>query len=425
MRILLIGAATSKGLSGLNLGNTIHGGGWVENLVNHLALIKQLNVYISFFTPKLKAIKTTEIDGVTYIGLPANDKRLNKITALMKRSLAEMVKKINPDITHIIGTERLYNYELFKLVDRNKTVISVTGLVSVYAQHYFGQIDKSNFFFPSIGDLLRKGGPVKEQRLFRKFGYTEVKLLSEAKYVMGRTTWDYACTKKINPAIKYFYCGEILNPIFFKDQWSFEKCKQHSIFVSQGSYPLKGLHRLFEAFPDVLQQYPDACIYIAGPNLWKVASIKDKIKRTTYAKYLLKLIKRLNIPRNKIVFTGPLSPEQMMAQYLQSNVFVMPSIIENSPNSLGEAMAVGVPCVASYVGGIPDMITHGEDGFLYAADEPYMLAYYIKKLFKNKELTINIGESARMSAFQRFNKNKVIDTTLNIYNHILNQANEI
>ena len=421
MKVLIMGAATSKGLKGLNLGVEIHGGGWVENLVNSLSDIKTIELFVSFFTPILKKTNVVEVDGVSYIGLPADDKRLNNCTPFMKRTLTDIVAIVKPDVIHIIGTERMYNYELFKLLDKNNIVLSVTGLVSFCSQHYFGQIEKKTFFFPSIGDFLRRGGPIKEQRLFQKWGKTEKKLISEAKYVIGRTSWDYACTKSINPAIQYFYCGEILNPIYFKEQWSLNTCVQHSIFVSQGSYPLKGLHRLFEAFPEILQCYPDACIYIAGPDLWKATSFKDKIKQTTYAKYLMKLAKQLNIPRDKIVFTGPLSPEQMKKQYIKSNVFVMPSIIENSPNSLGEAMLLGMPCVASYVGGIPDMINHEEDGFLYSADEPYMLAYYIKKIFENTGLAISIGNAARVSALKRFNKENVIDSTLNIYRNIYNQ----
>lgn len=425
MRVLIIGAATSKGLKGLNLGEEIHGGGWVENLVNGLSGNIRMQLFVSFFTPRLKNIKVIEIDGVSYIGLPTDDKRLNNCTSLMKRALTDMVEMVKPDVTHIIGTERKYNYELFKLLEKKYIVLSVTGLVSFCSKHYFGQIEKKQFLFPTIGDLLRCGGPIKEQRLFRKFGKTERQLISEAKYVMGRTTWDYACIKNINPDIKYFYCGEILNPIFFNTQWEIENCERFSIFVSQGSYPLKGLHRLLEAFPDVLQQYPDACIYIAGPDLFKVSSFKDKIKRTTYAKYLLKLVKRLNISRDKIIFTGPLSPEQMKKRYLKSNIFVMPSIIENSPNSLGEAMALGLPCVASYVGGIPDMITHGQDGYLYSADEPYMLAHFINNIFGNPNEAARVGKEAREKAKVRFNRDEIIHDTVEIYEDIISRSKGI
>jgi len=66
-----------------------------------------------------------------------------------------------------------------------------------------------------------------------------------------------------------------------------------------------------------------------------------------------------------ISFTGRLTAEEMKAQYLKSGLYVCCSSNENSPNSLGEAMLLGVPCVAAAVGGIPDLFEGGVDGILY------------------------------------------------------------
>ena len=91
----------------------------------------------------------------------------------------------------------------------------------------------------------------------------------------------------------------------------------------------------------------------------------------------------MDLERN-VVFTGPLDEEKMCQRYLKSNVFVCPSSIENSPNSLGEAMVLGVPCVASDVGGVSDMLKHKEEGFVYQTDAPYMLAHYVCEIFENE-----------------------------------------
>ena len=55
----------------------------------------------------------------------------------------------------------------------------------------------------------------------------------------------------------------------------------------------------------------------------------------------------------------------MRQAYLEADVFLLPSQSENSPNSLGEAMLLGLPCVASNAGGIPDMLADGQEGLLY------------------------------------------------------------
>ena len=69
----------------------------------------------------------------------------------------------------------------------------------------------------------------------------------------------------------------------------------------------------------------------------------------------------------------------MKERFLKSNVFVSPSTIENSPNSLGEAMLLGIPCISSDVGGVKNLLKHEEEGYVYQTDAPYMLAYYVKK----------------------------------------------
>ena len=88
------------------------------------------------------------------------------------------------------------------------------------------------------------------------------------------------------------------------------------------------------------------------------------MKISAYGKYLRKLI-RDNQLTDKVVFLGKLTSEEMKEQYLKRHLFVCCSTMENSPNSLGEAMLLGMPCVAADVGGIPSIFNDGEDGILY------------------------------------------------------------
>ena len=236
---------------------------------------------------------------------------------------------------------------------------------------------------------------------------------------MGRTTWDYACVKQINSQIQYIYCGEILSPVFGEKVWDVKNIARHRIFVSQGSYPLKGLHKLIEAFPMILKAYPDSEIVVAGPNILDDRTLIARIKRTTYAKYIIKLIQKLQIPKDKIRFTGSLKADEMLEQYLYANVYVLPSAIENSPNSLGEAMLLGMPCVASCVGGVQDMVRDKVDGFLYPFDESYMLAHYICEIFKDDEMARKMGAKARESARRRFDTNEVVKITASTYRRIM------
>jgi len=103
----------------------------------------------------------------------------------------------------------------------------------------------------------------------------------------------------------------------------------------------------------------------------------------------------------KIKFTGPLSEKEMCAKYIESNVFVCPSSIENSSNSIGEAQLLGVPCVASYVGGTSDMISHKKSGLLYRFEEVEMLAKSICHIFSDVDFANNLSKNGRMEAIKR------------------------
>ena len=171
---------------------------------------------------------------------------------------------------------------------------------------------------------------------------------------------------------------------------------------------------MIEALAILKQTYPDVKLYVGGLDLvnrgWKTAS---------YGKYIKDLIKKYGLSEN-IQFTGMLNEQKMCEQYLKANVFVSPSSIENSPNSVGEAMLLGMPVVSSDVGGVKNLLTHGEEGYIYPYDEPYMLAYYIKNIFKSEEIAKKTGEKAKKKAEEIYSRKKNLADILNIYDSIKN-----
>lgn len=419
MKILLMGAPTTNGYKAFGLKNNISAGGWVENLIRHISKEKGVQLSVCFYADFVSNLQWKEYDAVMYYALPARVRTLASCNKAMVRDLSIMLQNAKPDVVHIMGTEREYDLRLLELAGADAVVFSVTGLVSYIENHYYAGIEEKNFRKRTLGDYLRNGGPIREKKLFKLFGVFEKQSLQMCQYVMGRTNWDEACVKQINPNIEYTHCGEILNPIFYQRRWEINKTVKHRIFVSQASYPIKGIHQLLKAFPIILKSYPDSQIVIAGPNILSSRTIMDQIKRTTYAKYLQRMIKQLKIPKEKIIYTGLLNAEEMAEQYLQANVFVLPSSIENSPNSLGEAMILGMPCVASCVGGVQDMVKDKKDGFLYPFNEYYMLAHYVCKIFSDQDLAINLGENARKSAQKRFKPETVKKVTLDVYRQII------
>ena len=149
-----------------------------------------------------------------------------------------------------------------------------------------------------------------------------------------------------------------------------------------------------------------------------MGSFKEKIRESYYSKYIRKLIIEWNLTEN-VEFTGPLSEEKMKQRYLKSNVFVSASSIENSSNSVAEAMLLGVPVVSSFVGGCISLIEHGVNGLLYQADAPYMLAYYIVKIFDDKDIASNISKKEVEKASALYEKDTIVENILQTYKKML------
>ncbi|MHB9141907.1 MAG: glycosyltransferase family 4 protein, partial [Paludibacter sp.] len=234
--------------------------------------------------------------------------------------------------------------------------------------------------------------------------------------VIGRTSWDKAHCWAINSQAEYHFCNETLRDEFYQYKWELSKCEKHSIFLSQAHYPIKGLQQLIMALPIILKFFPDTKVYVGGNNFitnrgWRLNG---------YGNYINSLMKKNHTAKN-FIFTGILPEKEMCQRYLLSNLFICPSSIENSPNSIGEAQLLGVPCVAANVGGISDMIRHEETGLLYRFEEIEMLAYSVCRLFSDSTLVNLISLNSKSIASKRHNKIENSTKLYEIYTEVCNQ----
>ena len=199
--------------------------------------------------------------------------------------------------------------------------------------------------------------------------------------------------ERLNPQARYFTVPETLRPAFYDTEWSLEQVQPNSLFVSQGHYPIKGLHFVVQALPDIVARHPDAQLFVSGWPL-RSSGAKGWMRQTKYAAYMARLIKQVGM-NDHVRFVGVLDQAQMVRRYLRSHVFVSASTVENESNSLSEAKLLGVPVVASYVGGVVDRVQHGTTGFFYQHDAPYMLAHYVSELFEDPELCKRMSVAGR------------------------------
>ncbi len=390
------------------------GGGWMTYLSKQVSNCEDIELCVCSPSKYIKVKKEGEINGLSYI-------LFNPSAAKNVKLFHEILEQFKPDLVHIFGTEYLHSYTMIKTCkDRgilDSTIVGIQGMVSVVAKHYFSFLPNKIIHRYTLRDILLGANIYNQQKQFVLRGNYEEKTLSLAKHVIGRTDWDKACTLRLNPNLQYHFCNETLRKPFYENEWSLDKCEKHSIFVSQSTYPIKGFHLMLEAMADVVKVYPDVHLYTTGQNPLKL-SFKQKLRQTYYNKYLGKLIKKYKL-ENNVTFLGYLDEHKMCERYLKAHVFVSPSTLENSPNSVGEAMILGVPTVSTDVGGVKNLLKHGKEGFVYQSDAPYMAAYYIKQVFADDDLALEFSKNSKLHANELYNSETNLEKLLHIYKEIL------
>ena len=391
------------------------GSGWLDGLF--ASMQNQLEIVVVFRGP---TEDTGEVNGLRYYTFI--EKHAERYDSYLVDQMKDILREEHPDVVHVFGSEYPHTLAVLKACESlgllEHTVVSIQGLISYIAQprHFLASLPSRVVHGWTLHDLLTTGNLSMQQRAFAKRGEYEVQALQKARHVMGRTDWDYAAVKRIQPDAHYHFCNETLRESFYSGQWNLAACKPHSILVSQAGAAYKGFHFVLEALPDILRRYPDAHVYVPGRSPLQRQSLQW-LRQTNYSRYLAGLLRK-NRLTDHVTFLGPLDEQQMHEQFLQANVFVLSSSIENSPNSLGEAMLLGVPAVAADVGGVSTLMQHQREGYIYQHDAPYMLAHYIMEVFERPDYAAQLAREAQRHARQTHDRANNAQVTLEIYHSI-------
>lgn len=366
-------------------------GGWIISMIDELK--KDMDFEFAVVLCASVSVRKDFIShGIKFYVCPM----IGKNKGIRQEDMDDILNIFKPDVIHIEGNE----YEIhnqFAVQNRVKKLVSLQGILSGYEPYQYGNLQISDMIFskeyvqtiPGIAML------VKKKTAFNKRLDKEKETIRHADVIMGRTSWDRAHSYWLNPDAPYVSCPRNLRPPFFNVQWNYDTCEKHSIFVGNGYKPLKGLHFALRALAYLAEEYPDVKLYIAGIS--PITATKTSIKHYGYSFYIDYLIKSLKL-KERVYFCGILSANEMANRMSACHVFLLPSVIENSPNSLAEAMTLGMPCVAAYAGGVPDMAEDKKDALFYRADDPELLAWRVKQLFDSNEHSKRLGQAARKRA---------------------------
>jgi glycosyltransferase involved in cell wall biosynthesis len=395
-------------------------GGWMIGLRDEFRKSGDIELGIASMDPDpvSKEILTYHDGYALHYVIPGCRRALFFYDRRVEEYVRVIVSSFKPDIIHIHGSEYATGLMFFLLFPNIPCAISMQGVIESCAKVLFGDLrarDLVSCMFSTFDGL----SIIKDYMLFRlRYRKTERRLLSRVPYAFGRTLWDYSILKSRNNDVRYYYAENIPSEDFYKRSWDIGSIEKHSILVSQGSVPLKGLHFVFEALRIVKRSFPDTKVYVAGRNIVRGDNPRARLMQPWYGVYLGRLIARYSL-ENNVVFTGSLPQNKMAERLRRSHLLIMPSVIENASNSAREAMIIGVPCISSFVGGMMGRYKDGEEILYYNSREPDVLAQQILRIFNSDELALRLSSAARQREEKRQDKKIVYSCYLDGYRAIL------
>ena len=362
------------------------------------------------------------------VHVSAGNKKLRWIPNSLWNSaaaLAAVVKEETADLIVIFGTEKDYTLSAASLCRdlglTDKTILFAQGLACACAEHYCEGVPSSVVDRWTFRDILRRENIRKEKERMEEKAEGEQKAIGMIKNFIGRTSLDKAVFERYQPDGAYYKCNDLLRSCFYQGQWQYASCEKHRIFISQYYYPLKGFHYLLKAASALVERYPDLMIAAAGYNPIKKSLTQKELKDSSYIRYIKALVRSYQL-QDHITLLGELSEEEMKKEYLKANVFILPSTIENSPNSLAEAMMLGVPTIASDVGGVADFAEHEKEAYLYPSSDTEALSRYIDAVFGDPEKAEKLGANGKIRAEKEYDKNANIKRLEDVFRQIVQKS---
>lgn len=397
-------------------------GTWLDAMLDLLIKEKDVELFIVALGNSKNKVCHESVNGITQYVIPFRKNVYKQYAYADSRSInewKEIIADIKPEVITLWGTEYSHGLAALKVSDGIPTVVFLQGIMRAISRYCMGNVSYFDIKkITSFRDITKRDSIICRQKEYMKSAYTEEMIISQAKNVIVDNRWAESYCKAIYPQCKTFWCHLPVKAIFEEKRWESNCDRVHTIMCTAcGSSPLKGLHTLLNALAIVKKKYNDIVLKIPGMSNPDSVGMKGRILQNGYTRYINRLIKRLDLLDN-VVFLGRISSDRMAEELSCSDVYVVPSSIENHSISLREAMMVGVPCIASYVGSIPEVLRNGENGLLFASGDFECLAAHLISLLDDKEYAQRIGDQGRTD-IKQFYSRTINDSLYDIYKKLI------
>ncbi len=353
------------------------------NLLQGLSSFDDVEPHVVTFDRGAKALRFTDTGPAPATYLPANA-RLNNLTLYRadRRLLHEALGRIRPDIVH--AQDALgYGYVSLKVAQSTPVIVTIHGIVREELRHMVKPLDRIRTSLARV--------PV-QRYCIRNARYLIEPSRYPEEYFQGEIRGSIVDV------------GNAISDLFFEGSATPERGR---ILYAGGITPGKRVLDLVDAFAAVHRERPEATLRLAGHTA-------DR----PYVQTVTSRIHELGLD-DQVTFLGNLTPEELRSEYRCASVFVLPSAQENSPMVIREAMAVGVPVVATRVGGVHYLVEEGKTGFLVDVGDSAAIATRAIQLIGDETARKALGEAARTVAGERFQARDVAARVRDVYVRVL------
>lgn len=418
MKVLIL--SPTKGLYD-SQSDGYNGVGWVASLQQYLEKEQDIELAMAFVTPA--PLQKEKRGNTMYYPIHIPDrsglKKLYYYWQGYKKDvfdksivilLKEVIEDFTPDIIHIFGTESNLGYIIGET--DVPCVVHIQGILSTVLNVYFPLgLNVKSFVTPTnIREYWFRNGIVFNYNRMVLAAEREKAFIRKSKYIIGRTEFDKQFSRLYNSDIKYFHVDEILRDEFYKcAKWNFREGKLKLVSTLSPTI-YKGIDIVLKTASILKECDVDFEWTIIGIN--KKNSIVSKIER-----YNNLLAEDLSVS-----FAGIRTAQEIVAILQESTIYVHPSYIDNSPNSLCEAQYIGMPTIATNVGGIPTIMNYQEE-FMESPIVPHSLASKIISLHQ-KIIRGEYESTLNHLAIQRHNPFIIIKKLKDVYSKILSSVCE-
>jgi glycosyltransferase involved in cell wall biosynthesis len=189
----------------------------------------------------------------------------------------------------------------------------------------------------------------------------------------------------------------------FLDKWKIPR--DHQIIGSVTRLdPIKGNRYLIEAMPRIIQEFPKTTLVLLGDGSEK--------------SYLEYLIENLNISDHVVLCGYQMNVNSWLHLI---DIFVLASINEGMGRAILEAMASGLPVIATKTGGIPELIQDGVNGILIPTKNSQMISDAVLKLIRNPNLRQHYGENGLKSVTEKFGIEMMVKNLESLYDNLMKE----